>query len=93
MLILSNQVAYWYNYSTKGGVILIDREVVSEFLDEELEEVEIPNDIFKEVLIEVFCKYVEDDYYEWLKDNFKSFFNYGKPDWQWVREKIKKCGE
>ena len=50
---------------------------------------EIPKDIFKETLVEAFCKYVEDDYYEWSKDNFKSFFNYGDPDWKWVREKIK----
>jgi hypothetical protein len=21
-----------------------------------------------------------DDYYEWLKDNFKTFFDYGNPD-------------
>jgi len=72
---------------------LLDREIVREFLEEELEEIEVPDDIFKEVLVEAFSKYVEDDYYEWLKDNFKSFFNYGNPDWQWIRERIKKCGE
>ena len=27
--------------------------------------------------------------YEWLKDNFKSFFNHGSPDWDWIRGKIK----
>ena len=71
---------------------MLDREVIREFLDEELKEkeMEIPKDIFKEALVETFCKYVEDDYYEWLKDNFKSFFNYGKPDWQLIRERIKK---
>jgi len=37
------------------------------------------SNILKEALVETFCKYVEDDYYEWLKDNFKSFFNYGNP--------------
>ena len=68
---------------------MLDRRVVREFLDEELEGMEIPDDIFKEAVVETFCKYVEDDYYEWLKDNFKSFFNYGKTDWQWVRERIK----
>jgi hypothetical protein len=62
-------------------------------LDEELGEIEIPDDIFKEALVEAFFKYVEDDYYDWLKENFKTFFNYGKPDWQWIRERIKKCGE
>lgn len=71
---------------------MLDREVVREFLDEELGEVEMPDDIFKETLAEAFCKYVEADYYEWLKDNFKSFINYGNPDWKWVRERIKKCG-
>jgi len=71
---------------------LLDREVVREFLDEELGEVEMPDDIFKETLAEAFCKYVEADYYEWLKDNLKSFSNYGNPDWKWVRERIKKCG-
>jgi hypothetical protein len=75
-----------------GGSAMLDRKVVREFLDEELEEVEIPKDIFKEVLLEAVCKYVEGDYYEWLKDNFKSFFNYGNPDWQGIREKIEKCG-
>ena len=69
---------------------MLDKKVIREFLDEELEEIEAPDDISKEVLVEAFCKYVEDDYYEWLKENFKSFFNYGKPDWQWIREKVEK---
>jgi hypothetical protein len=69
---------------------VLDRKAVREFLDKELGEVEIPDDIFKEALVETFCKYIEDDYYEWLKDNFKSFFDYGNPDWQWIREKIEK---
>jgi hypothetical protein len=69
---------------------MLDRRVVREFLDEEFMGIEIPDDITNEAIVETFCKYVEDDYYEWLKDNFKSFFNYGKPDWQWIRERIKK---
>ncbi len=72
---------------------MLDRKVVRELLDEELEEMEIPEDIFKEALTEAFCKYVEDDYCDWLKDNFKSFFNYGNPDWKWVRKRIKKRGK
>ena len=75
-----------------GGGIMLERRVVKEFLDEELGEVEIPDDIFKEALVNTFYMYVEDDYYEWLKDNFKSFFNCGNPDWQWVKERIKKYG-
>ena len=69
---------------------MLDREVVREFLDEEFKETEVPDDIFKEALVETFCKHVKKDYYEWLKDNFKSFFNYGKPDWECVRVRIKK---
>ena len=69
---------------------MLDRKAVREFLEEELEEIEISKDIFKEALVEAFYKYVEDDYYEWLKDNFKSFFNCGNPDWQWIGERIKK---
>lgn len=69
---------------------MLDREAVRKFLEEELKEGEIPNDIFKEVIVEAFCKYAKDDYYEWLKDNFKSFFNCGNHDWQWTRERIKK---
>lgn len=31
---------------------MLDRKVVGEFLDEELKEIEVPKDIFKEVLVE-----------------------------------------
>jgi len=70
---------------------MLDRNVVEEFLDGQFEDVdlEFPKDISKEQLVEAFCQYVEDDYYEWLKDNFKSFFNHDNPDWEWIREKIK----
>lgn len=70
---------------------MLDREVVKEFLEDKLEGIEIPQDISNDVLVETFCKYTEDDYYEWLKDNYKSFFyslpkNY--PDWDWIRGRI-----
>jgi hypothetical protein len=70
---------------------MLDRDVVEALLDEEFEdlELEIPEDIDKKALAEAFCQYTEDDYYEWLKDNFKSFLNHGDPDWEWIREKIK----
>ena len=70
---------------------MLDRNVVEEFLDGQFEDVdlEFPKDISKEQLVEAFCQYVEDDYYEWLKDNFKSFFNHDNPDWEWIRERIK----
>ncbi len=68
---------------------MLDRGVVKEFLDCELEDLETPEDISKDKLVEAFSQYIENDYYEWLKDNFKSFFNHGNPDWDWIRKKIK----
>lgn len=70
---------------------MLDRKVVEEFLNEEFKDsdIELPLDISKDVLVETFCLYVEDDYYEWLNDNFKSFFEHGDPDWDWIRERIK----
>lgn len=69
---------------------MLDRAVVEEFLDDKFEglELEIPVDIEKEALVEAFCQYVEDDYYEWLKDNLASFFEHGNPDWNWIRGRI-----
>ena len=69
---------------------MLDRGVVEEFLDGEFEEGdwEIPEDISKDDLVEAFCQYTEDDYYEWLEDNFKSFFNHGNPDWEWIRGRL-----
>ena len=69
---------------------MLDRAVVEEYLDSQFEdlELEIPEGIEKEMLVEAFCQYVEDAYYEWLKDNFKSFFNHGDPDWIWIRQRI-----
>ena len=67
---------------------MLDRQVVKEYLQEELEGIEIPKDVSFDDLVETFCKFTEDDYYEWLKDNFKSFFNHGKPCWNWVKERI-----
>lgn len=69
---------------------MLDRRVVEEFLEGEFEEGdwEIPADIPKDKLVETFCLYTEDDYYEWLKDNVKSFFD-GGPDWDWIRDRIR----
>jgi len=74
---------------------MLDRDVVKEFLDCEFEdmELEIPKDISREQLVEAFCQYTEDDYYEWLKDNFKSFFNHGNPDWEWIGKRIECLGK
>jgi len=67
---------------------MLDREVVREFLNDKLQafEIEVPKDIHEDSLVETFSRYVEDDYYEWLKDNFKSFFNHGDPDWDRIRD-------
>ncbi|MFQ5965786.1 MAG: hypothetical protein ACE5KZ_16055 [Candidatus Scalinduaceae bacterium] len=69
---------------------MLDREVVREFLEDKFKDIgiEIPKDISEEVLVETFCEYTEDDYYEWLKDNFKSFFDHGKPNWNWIRDRV-----
>jgi len=70
---------------------MLNRKIVEEFLDYEFEysDLEIPFDISKSTLVETFCLYVEDDLGEWLNDNFKSFFNHGEIDWDWVRERVK----
>ncbi|MEW5937509.1 MAG: hypothetical protein AB1665_06800 [Candidatus Thermoplasmatota archaeon] len=72
---------------------MLDREVVKEFLEDELKGIEIPKDIPFGSLVGTFCKFTEDDYYEWLKDNFKSFFNHGNPDWDWIRGRIEHYSE
>ncbi len=69
---------------------MLDRQVVKEFLEESFEDIgiKVPEDISENVFVETFCEYIEDDYYEWLKDNFKSFTNYYNPGWNWIKEKI-----
>lgn len=67
---------------------MLDRKVIKEFLEDRLEGIKIPKDIPIEILVETFCEYVEDDYYEWLKDNFKSFFEHRTPNWDWIRGRI-----
>ncbi|MEM3341446.1 MAG: hypothetical protein QW728_02010 [Thermoplasmata archaeon] len=69
---------------------MLDKEVVKEFLDDQLDGIEVPAEISMRVLVETFCRYVEEDYYEWLKDNFKTFFNNGNPDWDWIKNMINK---
>ena len=70
---------------------MLDREVVKEFVLERLKEkpsIPIPKSINKEELVEAFCQFTEDDYYEWLKDNFSTFFNHWNPDWVWIKNYI-----
>jgi hypothetical protein len=74
---------------------MLDRQVVEEFIDERFngEYFDMPADIGKGALVETFCLYVEDDYYEWLVDNYKSFFNHGSPDWDWIRDRMGHYGQ
>ena len=69
---------------------MLDRTAIEALWDWEFEDLdlEIPEDIPREAVIEAFCQYVEEDY-EWLKDNFKSFFNHGDPVWNRIIEKIR----
>jgi len=68
---------------------MLDQSVVEEFLADELADaqIDIPKDISMSDLTKAFCEYTENDYYEWLKDNFKSFFN---RNWDWIRERTRK---
>jgi len=69
---------------------MLDREAVKEFLQDQFTDlkIEVPEDFDADLFADAFCKYAEGDYYEWLRDNFKSFFHHGDPDWNAIREKI-----
>ncbi len=69
---------------------MIDRDSIEEFLDTEMEylELEVPTDIPKGALVDAFYDYIEAEYHEWLRENFTAFFNDGDPDWDWIREQI-----
>jgi hypothetical protein len=74
---------------------MLDRTVVEEFLLEETKDAHmyIPERINKRRLVEAFCRFTEEDYYEWLKDNFKSFFNHGNPDWGWIEKYLQEWND
>ena len=74
---------------------MLDRKVVEKFLLEELRDIgsRIPKSIDKRKLVEAFCQFTEEDYYEWLKDNFASFFNHGNPDWNWIEKHLQECND
>ena len=76
---------------------MLDRQVVQDFLESQMAMgsrfyLTIPDDIDLGLLVEAFCQYTENDYYEWLKDNYNSFFNHGDVDWDWVREQVRLHG-
>jgi hypothetical protein len=72
---------------------MLNRAVVREFLTEEFNDsgMDVPQDIDMAALTETFCEYVEADYYDWLKDNFKSFFDGCPFDWGWVRQRLERA--
>jgi hypothetical protein len=74
---------------------MLDRRVVEEFLFEEMKDAGtcIPKRIDKRKLVEAFCRFTEEDYYEWLKDNFRSFFNHGNPDWDWIEKYLQEWND
>lgn len=72
---------------------MLDRDVAQDFLEAQIacSGLEIPPDIKRSDLVDAFVDYAENDYYEWLKDNFKSFFNHNNPDWRRIRTRISEC--
>jgi len=66
---------------------MVDRQLVKDFFKKEIEydEIELPKEVPFDKLTEVFCDYVEDDFYEWLRDNYRSFF---RNNWDWIKERI-----
>lgn len=70
---------------------MLDREVVKEFLINQFEDFEpIPEFIDSDKLTEDFCIYVENDYYEWLKDNYKSYFFRTEFSWDNILNRLEK---
>lgn len=74
---------------------MLDTKVVDQFLSRALEDfgIKVPRDINKEDLVEVFCRYVEDNYYDWLRSNFTVFFQQDRENrvnWSWIRGLISK---
>lgn len=69
---------------------MLDRRLIKEFLEEEFKFGGIiqPETISMDEITEAFCQYTEDDYFEWLRDNYKSFFNYDNPNWNWIIDTV-----
>ncbi len=71
---------------------MLDRQVVKGFLEDNLKDwtAKQPEHIDFNDLVETFCLYVENDYYEWLKENLRSFFcvSSGEINWGDITGKI-----
>lgn len=78
-------------------VVVIERAIIKEFLNGYFTYLglERPAGISEDAFVECFCEYVENDYYEWFNDNFRSFFdtgypyNFQNPDWDMIRKMVK----
>lgn len=64
---------------------MLDRKLILEFLKEK--DLDLPKNLSLEKVNEAFCEYVENDFWDWLNDNYQTFFNQDNPDWKWI-EKI-----
>ena len=74
---------------------MLEEKIINEFLREELRDIEIPGDITFNELTKAFINYCETDYYDWLRDNAKSFFEGGIDgiDWEAIRKRIRNTNE
>lgn len=84
--------AYKVRLPVTGGIPMLDRAVVTDLLKDWMNDsgIKLPRDIKFKELVEAFCQFAEDDYYEWLKDNYESFFSDGKVDWDEMKDRIAK---
>lgn len=74
---------------------MLDRAVVADLLKDWMKDegIKLPRSIKFKSLVEAFCQYTEDDYYEWLKDNYESFFGHEEIDWNEIKKRIAKVAE
>jgi hypothetical protein len=71
---------------------MLDRQVIQKYLREKFQEChyKLPRGISWIEFTEAFCRWTERDYYEWLKDNYKSFLDHAGPDSRKLGELVQK---
>lgn len=71
---------------------MLDRAVIADLVKGEMKEqdIKLPQNMNFKKLVETFCQFMENDYYEWFRDNYKTFFNHGNPSWKQIKEQIQK---
>lgn len=72
--------------------MMLSRESVKSYFEELIKEdkIELPKDISVDDIAELFCIYLETDYYDWLKSNFNSFV---KQNDDWFKYKLNRAKE